>query len=93
MIHGFLGVPIIKLEVPASVEEITEHHFCDCQQLTFVNFRRDSHLLKIAGFAQTVMKSIDFPNSVIEIHGFDDCSNLAEVNFGLESHLMVINGL
>jgi hypothetical protein len=83
------------IDIPVSVQTITESAFSQCSYLNEVVFLPDSHLEEIAGFSDCFWLSrIEIPSS-IEIKAttaFARCTAHTEVIFAADSHLREIFG-
>jgi hypothetical protein len=88
---AFVGSPIEKIIIPASVEEITS--FEDCQQLTEIFFEAGSQIKVLPSFSDCPnLRTISLPDSVEEIPmiGFSGCRNLEEIKISSNSQLSEI---
>ena len=92
---GAFNISLIAfISIPASVEEIDDEAFLECECLSKIIIPNDSHLKTIGKYALSLTKISEFtvPKHVTEIKEgtFDRCLDLTEIKFDEDSELKKI---
>ncbi len=89
-------VELIDVTLPASIESIEIYAFENCTNLDYIEFKKNSQLYFIGGYAFRNCKlgSIEVPDTVASIGygAFEGCAELSYVKFGENSKLNNIAG-
>ncbi len=86
-------IPLQKIHLPSTLQQIEEEAFYGCYDLTEVDFSDATSLSTIGSSAFkecTGLKNIILPNSIetIQSEAFSDCENLEEINLGTNLKLI-----